>query len=43
MNTPSIPIAMIDPYAAPDSLEAKQPPIDNGAKIHSKEGYFSSS
>ena len=43
MNTPSIPIAVIDPYAAPDSLEAKQPAIDNGARIHSKEGYFSSS
>ncbi|MDB4299521.1 aromatic ring-hydroxylating dioxygenase subunit alpha [bacterium] len=43
MNTPSIPIAVIDPYATPESLEAKQPPIDNGAKIHSKVGYFSSS
>lgn len=43
MNTSAMPIAVIDPHAAPDSLEAKQPPIDNGARIHSKEGYFSKS
>tara|TARA_R110001599_G_scaffold353815_1_gene598803 strand:+ start:46490 stop:47848 length:1359 start_codon:yes stop_codon:yes gene_type:complete len=37
----TIPVAIINPDAPADSLEAKQPPIDNGAECYSKEGYFS--
>ena len=37
----TIPMAVINPDAPPDSLEAKQPPIDNGAERYGKEGYFS--
>ena len=36
-----IPTAIINPDAPPESLEAKQPPIDNGAEIYGKSGYFS--
>ena len=34
-------MAVINPQAAPDSLEAKQPPVDNGTECYGKEGYFS--
>ena len=37
----TIPMAVINPDAPPESLEAKQPPVDNGAECYSKEGYFS--
>ncbi|MEM8562096.1 MAG: aromatic ring-hydroxylating dioxygenase subunit alpha [Pseudomonadota bacterium] len=36
-----IPVAIINPDAPADSLEAKQPPVDNGTQCYSKEGYFS--
>ncbi|MFK8040925.1 SRPBCC family protein [Congregibacter sp.] len=36
-----IPVAVINPDAPPESLEAKQPAIDNGARNHGKAGYFS--
>jgi phenylpropionate dioxygenase-like ring-hydroxylating dioxygenase large terminal subunit len=41
MNIKTIPVAIINPDAPPESLEAKQPPIDNGAERYGKEGYFS--
>lgn len=41
MNSRIIPAAIINPDAPSDSLEAKQPPIDNGAAIYDKVGYFS--
>ena len=41
MNANTIPLAVINPDAPPDSLEAKQPPIDNGTQCYSKDGYFS--
>ncbi|MEH6585757.1 MAG: aromatic ring-hydroxylating dioxygenase subunit alpha [Halioglobus sp.] len=41
MNRPDIPFAVINPDAPPESLEAKQPHIDNGTQRYSKEGYFS--
>ena len=41
MNSPKIPVAIINPNAPVDSLEAKQPHIDNGTECYSKEGYFS--
>ena len=41
MNSQSIPISIINPDAPAESLEAKQPAIDNGAEIYGKEGYFS--
>jgi phenylpropionate dioxygenase-like ring-hydroxylating dioxygenase large terminal subunit len=41
MTVDNIPVAIINPDAPADSLEAKQPPIDNGAECYSKEGYFS--
>ena len=41
MNSQLIPAAVINPDAPSDSLEAKQPGIDNGARMHGKEGYFS--
>ena len=41
MTSDNIPVAIINPDAPPESLEAKQPPIDNGAKRYDKEGYFS--
>lgn len=41
MNSQSIPISIINPDAPAESLEAKQPAIDNGAQIYGKEGYFS--
>jgi len=41
MNSQSIPISIINPDAPAESLEAKQPAIDNGAQIYGTEGYFS--
>lgn len=41
MNSPEIPVAVINPDASPDSLEAKQPPVDNGTECYPKDGYFS--
>ncbi len=41
MNSAKIPFAVINPDAPPQSLEAKQPHVDNGTRCHSKEGYFS--
>lgn len=41
MNVKSVPIAIINPDAPPESLEAKQPDVDNGVERASKEGYFS--
>ncbi len=41
MNADTIAHAVINPDAPEDSLEAKQPHIDNGAERYSKEGYFS--
>ena len=41
MNSSTIPVAIINPDAPPESLEAKQPPIDNGIQRYGKEGYFS--
>jgi hypothetical protein len=36
-----IPTAILNPDASPESLEAKQPAINNGAEIYGKSGYFS--
>lgn len=41
MNSHTIPVTVINPDAPAESLEAKQPPIDNGTERASKEGYFS--
>ncbi|MCX2982851.1 aromatic ring-hydroxylating dioxygenase subunit alpha [Halieaceae bacterium IMCC14734] len=41
MNSPKTPFAVISPGASPDALEAKQPHIDHGTEVYSKEGYFS--
>jgi len=41
MNSKMIPVAVINPDAPPESLEAKQPDVDNGAEIYGKDGYFS--
>ena len=41
MNSRIIPASIINPDAPSGSLESKQPPVDNGAKIHDKVGYFS--
>ena len=41
MNRPEIAFAVINPDAPSDSLEAKQPAVDNGTECYSKEGYFS--
>ena len=40
MNSQKIPCAIINPDAPTDSLEAKQPDVDNGTQCYSKEGYF---
>ena len=34
MNSKMIPVAVINPDAPPESLEAKQPDVDNGAEIY---------
>jgi phenylpropionate dioxygenase-like ring-hydroxylating dioxygenase large terminal subunit len=41
MKAGDIPLATINPDAPADSLEAKQPHVDNGTARYSKEGYFS--
>tara|TARA_R110002110_G_scaffold76898_1_gene202268 strand:+ start:6259 stop:7611 length:1353 start_codon:yes stop_codon:yes gene_type:complete len=41
MNAKGIPVAVINPDAPAESLESKQPELDNGVEIASKEGYFS--
>jgi len=41
MNAKQIPVAVINPDAPPESLEAKQPEVDNGVGRAGKEGYFS--
>jgi carnitine monooxygenase subunit len=41
MNTPTVPITIINPDAPPHSLEAKQPEVDNGVERAGKVGYFS--
>ena len=41
MNSKIIPVAVINPNAPAESLEAKQPNIDNGAEIYCTDGYFS--
>ena len=41
MNSQMIPVAVINPDAPAECLEAKQPAVDNGANIYGKEGYFS--
>ncbi len=41
MTANNIPVAIINPDAPPESLEAKQPPVDNGTECYSKDGYFS--
>jgi len=41
VNNQTIPVAIINPDAPPESLEAKQPNIDNGTERYGKEGYFS--
>ncbi|EED34246.1 rieske (2Fe-2S) domain protein [Luminiphilus syltensis NOR5-1B] len=41
MNADTIPVAIINPDAPAESLEAKQPAIDNGVERYGKEGYFS--
>ena len=41
MNAKGIPVAVINPDAPAESLESKQPELDNGVGIASKEGYFS--
>ncbi|MFN2288035.1 MAG: SRPBCC family protein [Chromatocurvus sp.] len=41
MNVKSVPIAIINPDAPSESLEAKQLDVDNGVERASKEGYFS--
>ena len=39
MTANNIPVAIINPDAPPESLEAKQPPVDNGAECYSKDGF----
>ena len=41
MNAQGIPVAIINPDAPAESLEAKQPDVDNGVDRASKGGYFS--
>jgi phenylpropionate dioxygenase-like ring-hydroxylating dioxygenase large terminal subunit len=41
MSADRIPMAIINPDAPPDSLEAKQPPVDNGSARYGKDHYFS--
>lgn len=40
MSSENIPLAVINPDAPSDSLEAKQPSIDNGVECYPKRGYF---
>jgi phenylpropionate dioxygenase-like ring-hydroxylating dioxygenase large terminal subunit len=41
MSSRMIPVAVINPEANPESFEAKQPAIDNGAEVYAKDAYFS--
>jgi hypothetical protein len=41
MSNLKIPVAIINPDAPPESLEAKQPPVDNGTECYPKDAYFS--
>jgi carnitine monooxygenase subunit len=41
MKANEVPIAIINPDAPPDSLEAKQPEVDNGVEVADKNRYFS--
>ncbi|MDP5063737.1 MAG: aromatic ring-hydroxylating dioxygenase subunit alpha, partial [Haliea sp.] len=41
MNAKGVPIAVINPDAPAESLESKQPEVDNGVAVAGKEGYFS--
>jgi phenylpropionate dioxygenase-like ring-hydroxylating dioxygenase large terminal subunit len=41
MSADNIPMAVINPDAPPESLEAKQPPVDNGTECYDKSPYFS--
>jgi hypothetical protein len=41
VNMQKIPIAVINPDAPLDALEAKQPHVDNGTECYSKDSYFS--
>src|SRR5690554_2020091 len=41
MNAKGVPIAIINPDAPAESLEAKQPEVDNGVDVAAKDGYFS--
>ena len=41
MNAKGVPIAVINPGAPAESLESKQPEVDNGVAVAGKEGYFS--
>lgn len=41
MNAKGVPVAIINPDAPPESLEAKQPDVDNGVDVAAKDGYFS--
>ena len=41
MNSQTIPVAVINPDAPAESLDAKQPYIDIGTEIYAKECYFS--
>lgn len=41
MNAKGLPVSIINPDAPPQSLEAKQPEVDNGVGVTSTEGYFS--
>ena len=40
MSNDRIPCAIINPEASPDSLEAKQPHVDNGTECYPKDGYI---
>jgi len=42
LSNSKIPIAVINPDALPESLEAKLPPVDNGTECYPKDAYFSS-
>ena len=41
MTDDKIIAAVINPDAPPESLEAKQPAVNNGIEVYSKDGYFS--
>jgi len=43
MNANTIPLAVINPDAPADSLEAKQPHIDNGTECYARRGISAAS